>query len=168
MAVRTDKQADWCHVTISQNGAVTNTGRVAGQEVVQVYVQDPRTLPFVPYWKRMLGFARTPTLARGAKATVNISLEVWHVLVRTPAEASVQHVWGFSSEHVLPFYPDLPPSQVQTQWREFMQAHPFWLEDGDSPYDDFDGLPAPWPDWCAMGAGNAEIRVGECSGSECS
>ena len=56
-------------------------------------------------------------------AIVNISLEVWHVSVRTPADASVQHVWGFSSEHVLPFYPDLPAEQVQTQWWEFMQSH---------------------------------------------
>ena len=56
-------------------------------------------------------------------ANVNISLEVWQVAVRTPAEASVQHVWGFASEHVLPFYPNLPPAQVQMQWWEFMQAH---------------------------------------------
>ena len=69
-----------------------------------------------------------------------------------------------------PFEPPVDQPELPTfapAW-EFMQAHPFWLEDGYSPYDDFDGLPAPWPDWCAMGAGNAEIRVGECSGSECS
>jgi beta-glucosidase len=54
--------------------SVTNTGKTAGQEIVQIYVQDPRTLPFVPYWKRMLGFARTPTLAPGAKATLTIPL----------------------------------------------------------------------------------------------
>ena len=53
---------------------------MAGQEVVQIYVQDPRTLPFVPYWKRMLGFARTPTLGPGAKATVDIPL-LWCVSI---------------------------------------------------------------------------------------
>ena len=59
-----------------------NIGERAGQEVVQVYVQDPRTLPFVPYWKRMLGFGRTPTLAPGAKATVEIPL-LWCVMAPT-------------------------------------------------------------------------------------
>ena len=58
--------------------AVTNTGKAPGQEVVQVYVEEPRTLPFVPYWKRMLGFGRTPTLAPGDKATITISL-LWCV-----------------------------------------------------------------------------------------
>ena len=92
----TDADAVW-RVSVT----VTNTGKVAGQEVVQIYVKDPDNLPFVPYWKRtqqsllptsvlfvrgcwlsggcdwcagMLGFARTPTLAPGAKATVTVPL----------------------------------------------------------------------------------------------
>ena len=60
--------------------------------------------------------------------------------------------------------PDLPT--FAPTW-EFMLAHPYWLEDGDSPYADFEELPSPWPDWCAMGAGNAVERVGVCGGSEC-
>ncbi|NJK32613.1 MAG: hypothetical protein HC927_09495 [Deltaproteobacteria bacterium] len=60
--------------------------------------------------------------------------------------------------------PDLPT--FAPAW-EFMLAHPYWLEDGYSPYQEFDVLPSPWPDWCAMGAGNAVERVGECMGSEC-
>jgi hypothetical protein len=51
-----------------------------------------------------------------------------------------------------------------------MLAHPYWLEDGYSPYAEFPEypeLPSPWPDWCAMGAGNAIERVGVCGGSEC-
>jgi hypothetical protein len=70
-------------------------------------------------------------------ATVNISLEVWHVQVRTPAEASVQHVWGFSSKNVLPFYPNLPAAQVQTKWWNFMQAHRL------PPMDTAAWMPAP-------------------------
>jgi predicted esterase len=50
---------------------------------------------------------------------------------------------------------------------EFMLAHPFWLPDGYSPYAEYPELPSPWPDWCAMGAGNAVERVGACGGSEC-
>ena len=43
----TDADAVW-RVSVT----VTNTGKVAGQEVVQIYVKDPDNLPFVPYWKR--------------------------------------------------------------------------------------------------------------------
>jgi hypothetical protein len=40
----------------------------------QVYVKDPAGLPFVPYWKRMLGFGRTPTLIPGQSAVVTIPI----------------------------------------------------------------------------------------------
>ena len=56
--------------------SVRNVGTVAGQEVVQVYVTDPAGLPFVPYWKRMLGFARTKTLAPAEEQTVVVPL-IW-------------------------------------------------------------------------------------------
>lgn len=60
--------------------------------------------------------------------------------------------------------PDLPT--FAPAW-EFMLAHPYWLDEGYSPYSEFDAMPSPWPDWCAYGAGNAVERVGECMGSEC-
>jgi len=54
---------------------------------------------------------------------------------------------------------------------EFFLDHPYWLEDGQSPYPDYvaamGGLPPAWPQWCSIGAGNAQIRQGECGGSEC-
>lgn len=37
---------------------VRNTGKLAGQEVVQVYVVDPAGLPFVGFWRRLVGFAK--------------------------------------------------------------------------------------------------------------
>lgn len=43
----------WCVLFI-----VYNIGARDGAEVVQVYVQDPAGLPFVPYWKRLVGFGR--------------------------------------------------------------------------------------------------------------
>jgi len=52
---------------------LTNTGDVAGSEIVQIYVQDPADLPFVPYWKRMLGFAKV-LLAPKEEKTVTIPL----------------------------------------------------------------------------------------------
>jgi predicted esterase len=62
-----------------------------------------------------------------------------------------------------------PPPDVPTYamaW-EFMLAHPYWLEDGYSPFSEFDAMPSPFPEWCAYGANNAVERVGMCGGSEC-
>jgi pimeloyl-ACP methyl ester carboxylesterase len=54
---------------------------------------------------------------------------------------------------------------------EFFLDHPYWLEDGESPYLGYveatGGLPSAWPEWCAIGPGNATIRQGMCGGSEC-
>ena len=49
---------------------VTNTGTVAGTEVVQVYCEDP-VMAFVRPWKRLLTFARV-TLQPGASTTVRL------------------------------------------------------------------------------------------------
>lgn len=50
---------------------LTNTGGMLGAEVMQVYVEDPRGLPFIPYWKRLVAFKRVE-LAAGASAIVSI------------------------------------------------------------------------------------------------
>ena len=49
---------------------VTNTGKVAGAAVIQLYVQDP-VMDYVRPWKRLVGFARV-TLAPGASQAVTI------------------------------------------------------------------------------------------------
>ncbi len=69
-------------------------------------------------------------------------------------------------EHATP--PFEPPGGLPTysaMWRFFLD-HPYWLEDGVSWYNE-EGVPDFYPEWCAIGAGNAEQRVGECGGSEC-
>jgi poly(3-hydroxybutyrate) depolymerase len=61
--------------------------------------------------------------------------------------------------------PLVPPdgmSKYSMLWR-FVLDHPFWLDAGASPYQ-AGGLPAEFPAWCALGAGNARIRDGECDG----
>ncbi len=50
----------------------------------------------------------------------------------------------------------------------FALDHPYWLADGDSPYAEAGGLPLGYPEWCAIGVGSSEIRVGECGPDECS
>ncbi|NVB38868.1 hypothetical protein G6O69_13585 [Pseudenhygromyxa sp. WMMC2535] len=70
-----------------------------------------------------------------------------------------------------PFEPEDPSWPTYAPAWEFFLDHPYWLEDGESPYTDYvaatGGLPPTWPEWCAVGPGNAEIRQGECGGSEC-
>lgn len=59
---------------------------------------------------------------------------------------------------------DPPPglSKYAGLWR-FALDHPFWLDDGESPYQ-ATGLPAGMPTWCGIGAGSATIRSGMCEG----
>ena len=45
---------------------------------------------------------------------------------------------------------------------QFMLDHPYWLEDGQSPYQG--GLPDEMPDWCGVGMNSATPRTGECTG----
>ncbi len=67
-----------------------------------------------------------------------------------------------------PFEPTDPDVPTFAPAWEFFLDHPYWLEDGESPYQSLPGgLGDPWPQWCSIGAGSAEIRVGECGGSEC-
>lgn len=46
---------------------VTNTGLFLADQIVQVYVQDPVGLPFVPFWKRLVGFARVRLPVKSSK-----------------------------------------------------------------------------------------------------
>jgi hypothetical protein len=49
---------------------------------------------------------------------------------------------------------------------EFFLDHPYWLADGESPWDA--GLPEGAIEWCAMGVGNATPREGPCDdGGDC-
>ncbi len=67
-----------------------------------------------------------------------------------------------------PFEPSEPGLPTFAPAWEFFLDHPYWLEDGASPYQSLPGdLPDSYPQWCSIGAGSAEIRVGECGGSEC-
>lgn len=62
---------------------------------------------------------------------------------------------------------EAPPglSKYAGLW-QFAFDHPFWLGAGQSPYTT-DGLPLGVPEWCAIGAGKATERVGECNGGGC-
>lgn len=50
-------------------------------------------------------------------------------------------------------------------WK-FVISHPYWLQDGDSPYL-ASGVPADMPEWCGIGVGGAEPRTGECGPDQC-
>lgn len=61
-----------------------------------------------------------------------------------------------------------PPefSKYKGMW-DFILAHPYWVSDGQSVLTT-DGLSPDLPEWCAIGAGNATERTGEClNPSEC-
>jgi predicted esterase len=59
-------------------------------------------------------------------------------------------------------------TQFAVLW-DFVNEHPYWLGPGESPYLET-GLPEAFPDWCAIGVGNATPRMGDgmdCSGPGC-
>jgi hypothetical protein len=64
-----------------------------------------------------------------------------------------------------PFDAPMSMTEFEPLWR-FVVDHPYWLEDGQSPWSDA-GLPSGMPQWCAVGAGQAMIREGECGPSQC-
>lgn len=62
--------------------------------------------------------------------------------------------------------PPFDPTRPFFQLVDFVMNHPYWLADGDSPYEWYGtGLPDSYESWCGMGAGSATIRTGMCSGA---
>lgn len=57
-----------------------------------------------------------------------------------------------------PFEPPPGESKFAAFW-DFVSDHPYWTPPGESPYEEA-GLPGSFPEWCALGVGNAEPRVG--------
>lgn len=59
--------------------------------------------------------------------------------------------------------PELTP--FAGMWRFFLD-HPYWLEDGETPWDA--GTPSTLPQWCSVGIGSSMPREGKCpSGGGC-
>jgi predicted esterase len=66
--------------------------------------------------------------------------------------------------HSVPPFESAPDAgQFDVLW-DFVRRHPYWLRDGESPYQTT-GLPPFTPPWCGLGVGSATIRVGECPGT---
>lgn len=66
---------------------LSNDGNVDGTEIVQVYVQDPSgVLPYVPFWSRLVGFARCPIAAGAQMAKCRVSIEEEDLAVYDPIQ----------------------------------------------------------------------------------
>jgi predicted esterase len=65
-----------------------------------------------------------------------------------------------------PFDVPMAMTEFEPLWM-FALDHPYWLEDGSSPWLDGGGIPPDMPTWCSMGVGSAEIREGECGPDQC-
>lgn len=68
-------------------------------------------------------------------------------------------------EHAEPPFDQPEGTNAFAPMWQYVLAHPYWLEDGESPWDA--GLPENTPPWCSMGAGTATPREGECGPSQC-
>ena len=67
------REEDSAAVLWTAQVTLTNVGAVTATEVVQVYIQDPAGLPFVPFWKRLVGFGRVE-LTPGESKTLRVDL----------------------------------------------------------------------------------------------
>lgn len=136
-------------------------GSGANEMIVLPWSPAPRQMPALVLWggptDLCLGVdfeATSQALQAGLEADGHFLLECVH-----------------NCAHSIP--PFQPPGglPILAPLVEFMLDHPFWLEPGTSPYQDYEaatgGLPPNVPSWCAIGAGNASIREGMCGPSEC-
>jgi beta-glucosidase len=72
MAVRTHNDVN-DDVLWEIDVTISNTGNRDGVEVVQIYVRDPiGVLPYVPFWKRLVGFARCQIPAQSTETCLAI------------------------------------------------------------------------------------------------
>lgn len=65
-----------------------------------------------------------------------------------------------------PLDPPADGSSIYSPLWGFFLDHPFWLKDGESPYQK-GGLPPNMPEWCGIGKASATPREGPCSGGGC-
>ncbi len=78
------------------------------------------------------------------------------------AVVECEHNCGHSAPPFESGKPDLTP--FAGMWKFFLD-HPYWLEDGETPWDA--GTPPSLPEWCSVGIGSSTPRVGECNGPGC-
>ncbi len=64
-----------------------------------------------------------------------------------------------------PFDVDMGETGFGPLW-QFMFSHPYWLSDGESPYQT-SGVPEDMPEWCGVGVGGSTPRQGECGPDQC-
>ena len=158
--------AMWSAVLASRHGEhlssfVSLSGGIGG-EFVQPWQPAEHTMPALVLWGGRDDICLTvdfDAISRGLEAELEADE---HFMVECIHNCT----------HATPPFeaPDPAMPTYAPAW-EFVLDHPYWLEDGDSPYLEYSeitgGLPPVWPDWCGIGSGSAMIRQGVCGGSEC-
>lgn len=69
-------------------------------------------------------------------------------------------------QHSAPPFDMAPGETAFAPMWDFVMSHPYWLEDGQSPYES--SFPEGTPEWCGVGMGGATPREGECGPDQCS
>lgn len=78
---------------------VENVGSVAGKDVVELYMSAPYTKGGIERAARQLiGFAKTPTLAKGEKATVTIAFDAYDIAAYDWSDANENDFAGYEVE----------------------------------------------------------------------
>lgn len=130
--------------------ALVLSGGVEG--VAKPWTPAPHKLPVLVLWggpmDNCLGLVNFET---ASKALETALVKDGHFLVEC------QHNCGHAEP---PLTAPMMLSKYAAFW-EFVFAHPYWLNTGESPYKTT-GLPSTFPSWCAVGRGSATPRTGMC------
>jgi predicted esterase len=130
--------------------ALVLSGGVGG--IARPWTTAPRKIPMLVLWggamDNCLGLVNFQT---SSKALETALVKDGHFLLECV------HNCGHAEP---PLEAPMMLSKYAAFW-EFVFAHPYWLNTGDSPYK-MAGLPPTFPSWCSIGMGSATPRTGMC------
>lgn len=120
--------------------------------LIRDYIPSPHSMPAVVLWGGPDDVCIVLPFEPATKALEAALVKENHFIIEC------EHNCGHA---VPPIEPPDGGTPFDMMFR-FVWDHPYWLPPGQSPYRT---LPPGWPEWCAIGAGNATERVGGNCGS---
>jgi predicted esterase len=132
------------------SGGVANPGDENAM-LVKEYLPSSHAMPVLVLWGGPTDICIVLTFETASLALEEKLVAEGHFILEC------QHNCG----HSVPPIEVAPGGSLITPFVSFIRSHPYWTPVGRSPYE-ADGVPADFPAWCAIGAGNAVARTGEC------
>lgn len=144
-------RADYLSSAVVLSGGVAEPGD-ENAALIKPYVPASRPLPVLVLWGGPADICIILKFQTATKALEKHLVEEGHFILEC------QHNCG----HSIPPIDVVAGGSLLTPFIDFVTHHPYWTSPGHSSYETT-GLPAGLPSWCAIGAGSAVERTGECT-----